>query len=205
MNLIFFDTETNGLPKNWRASMSNVDNWPRVIQLSWLVADEHENILRKQNHIIYPDGWKVPEEKFWIDNGNNTGKCMVRGIPMNVAIDLFLWDYKDCDAMISHNMEFDFNVLGAEMLRYGKKTDKRATRLCTKELTTDLCKIPFGNDRRPWMNKNYKWPSLAELHNFLFNKPFEGAHDAWNDVIALHDCFFELVKRNVIALKVQPV
>lgn len=39
MLLQFFDTETTGLPKNWRAPMHDLDNWPRIIQLAYLVFD----------------------------------------------------------------------------------------------------------------------------------------------------------------------
>ena len=50
--------------------------------------------------------------------------------------------------------------------------------------TTKLCKIPgkYG----------YKWPTLSELHMFLFGNGFEGAHDALNDVLACAACYFEL-------------
>lgn len=48
--------------------------------------------------------------------------------------------------------------------------------------------------------KNGKWPKLGELYRFLFNKDFEGAHDAMFDVIALKECFFEMAKRGVIVL-----
>ena len=55
--------------------------------------------------------------------------------------------------------------------------------------TTELCRIPgqFG----------YKWPSLSELHRFLFGTGYEEAHDAGADVAACADCFLELRRRRI--------
>jgi hypothetical protein len=34
MNYLIFDTETTGTPKNYKAPMKDIENWPRVIQLA---------------------------------------------------------------------------------------------------------------------------------------------------------------------------
>jgi len=33
---LFFDTETTGLPKKWKAPITDLDNWPRLVQLAYL-------------------------------------------------------------------------------------------------------------------------------------------------------------------------
>jgi hypothetical protein len=33
---LFFDTETTGLPKNYKAPVTDLNNWPRLVQLAWL-------------------------------------------------------------------------------------------------------------------------------------------------------------------------
>ena len=38
--LFFFDTETTGLPRDWNAPLRDLDNWPRLVQLAWLLCDE---------------------------------------------------------------------------------------------------------------------------------------------------------------------
>ena len=43
---IFFDTETTGFPRNWKAPVTDVDNWPRMVQIAWMVYDEMGNKLR---------------------------------------------------------------------------------------------------------------------------------------------------------------
>ena len=46
---LFFDTETTGLPKNWKAPVTDIDNWPRMIQIGWLLSDENgKRIVNKK-------------------------------------------------------------------------------------------------------------------------------------------------------------
>jgi DNA polymerase-3 subunit epsilon len=191
MKILFFDTETTGLPRNWKAPMKDLDNWPRVIQLAWIVCDDgiptHEAEL-----LIKPDGWKIPVEKFWIENGFSQEASEKDGDTIDFALDLFLHHHDQSDFMVSHNMSFDYNVLGSEMIRAKKQGNKYLKKLCTKEYGTDLCQLPgqYG----------YKWPKLSELHQFLFKEGFDGAHDALSDVKACMRCFYEMVNRGVISL-----
>ena len=46
----------------------------------------------------------------------------------------------------------------------------------------------------------FKYPSLNELHNWLFGCSFEGAHDALDDVKATAKCFFELKRKKLITI-----
>lgn len=202
MNVMFFDTETTGLPKNWKLPMSVLDNWPRVIQLAWHKANLDQECLAKRNALIKPDGWTIPKDKFWIDNGFDTAKSMREGEPLKEVLDGFVQDLQTCDFLVSHNMDFDHKVLGAEMLRLGLNSAHKPIRICTKEVATDYCRIPFeGRRQYPGMPpQQYKWPKLAELHQKLFGRDFEGAHDAEADVLALKDCFFELIRIKIINL-----
>lgn len=69
---IFFDTETTGLPKNWSAPVTDVNNWPRVIQLAYVVTDTNFNVIETFCELVKPDGWVIPEQKFWIDHVYST-------------------------------------------------------------------------------------------------------------------------------------
>lgn len=189
---IFFDTETTGLPKDWRAPMTKLSNWPRVIQLAWMVCDDTGCILTAEKRLIKPDGWEIPTEKFWLDNGFHQKQSLKDGIPISQVLGIFINDLNHCSVLVAHNMSFDYNVLGAEMIRANKKGNV-LKKICTKDEGTEYCKLP-GNYGR------YKWPNLTELHQKLFNKPFEGAHDALSDVIACKDCFFEMIKLNIIKI-----
>lgn len=189
---LFFDTETTGVPKNYKGKTSDLDNWPRIIQLAWQITDEHGNVLQDRKFLVKPDGWVIPKEKFWIDNGFSTEQNELDGHELPELLDQFIIDYEQCQWLIAHNIGFDYPVLGAEMIRYKKRASVKLNRFCTMLATVNHCKIPgqYG----------YKWPKLEELYTIVFGSSFEGAHDASNDVTACREVFFELKKKGIIVL-----
>jgi DNA polymerase III subunit epsilon len=189
---LFFDTETNGLPKDWKAPSDDFDNWPRVIQLAYAIYDESEKLIHKSCSLIKPDGWEIPAQKFWIDNGYSTERSITEGVPFEPVLNSFVQYRSVAKYSIAHNMAFDGKILRAEMIRHGINTEFTSKKICTMTSSTDFCKLPS--------TRGYKWPRLEELHRILFGCDFEGAHDALNDVMATAKCFFELKKRNVISL-----
>ena len=62
MFYLFFDTETTGLPRNWDAPVSDVNNWPRLVQLAFLIYDEKGIKVSGGDFIIKPDGFKIPSD-----------------------------------------------------------------------------------------------------------------------------------------------
>jgi len=43
---LIFDTETTGLPRNFKAPITDTDNWPRVVQLAWQLHDESGKLIK---------------------------------------------------------------------------------------------------------------------------------------------------------------
>ena len=199
MKFLFFDTETNGLPKDYKASYTEVDNWPRVIQLAWILADENANSLVEDSHLIKPDAWEVPAEKFWLDNGHSTERCMAEGLEIDPVLDLFFAAKMRADVLVAHNLNFDHRIVWAEIIRSGRQPRSGMHKICTMLSSTSLLRIPQVKGR------GFKWPKLEELHNYLFGKGFDGAHDAMADIRATKDCFFELVRLGVIQLPEVPL
>lgn len=194
MNIFFMDCETIGLPKSYEASYEDLDNWPRVMSLAWSLADHAGNVVAEEYRMILPNGWVVPAQKFWIDNGYSTERSMKEGIPLSDVLDLFMADIAHADVLVSHNlMSFDHPIVWAEIIRSGRKPKSDMHKICTMKSATKHANI-IGKNGRP------KWPKLDELHRFLFKKDFEGAHDALADVIACRNCFYELLKRGVVTL-----
>lgn len=202
MNFLFLDTETVGKAKDFKAPMTDLDNWPRILQLGWLLTDDEGNHINEKEYLIVPDLWEVPKEPFWIEHGFSTEKCKAEGIPLRQALVEFIADLAQSEYLISHNMNFDKNVVGAEMLRYEMR-GKKVTKICTMESSIEFCKLPFPGQREWYgkVTKTYKWPKLDELHVALFGRSMEGGHHAGEDVRALKNCFFELVKIGVISLQ----
>src|SRR5690606_26610148 len=110
--------------------------------------------------------------------------------PILAVIKLFIADLQRCEYLVAHNMSFDMNVVGAEMIRLGVTSPKKLEKICTMKTSTSFCGLPRN-----------KWPKLEELHEKLFGEKFEDAHDALADVRACARCFFELLNRKVIYLR----
>lgn len=188
MNILFFDTETTGKPRNYKAPATDVDNWPRLIQLGFEVWDSDGYQVEKYLNLIQPDGWEVPKEDFFINHNLTTERCQEEGVPVVDALLAFMDAIKNNDValLVAHNMQFDQPIVAAEMIRREMRLERIVAKFCTMKASVDLCAIPgpYG----------YKWPKLEELHRKLFDKDFANAHDAGNDVAALRNCFFELMK-----------
>ena len=55
-----FDSETTGLPKNYKAPLSDSDNWPRLVQLAWQINDNKGKLKSNKSFIIKPQGFTIP-------------------------------------------------------------------------------------------------------------------------------------------------
>lgn len=190
---LIFDTETTGLPRNWNAPISDLSNWPRMVQLAWILYDQAGNEIESESDIIKPNGFLIPQEVVKV-HGITTERALQDGEELGVVLRKFINVLDRAEYLIAHNMSFDEKIVGAELIRekiYPNRTTK-IKKICTKEISTDYCKIP-GDYR-------YKWPSLSELYFILFKTNFEEAHNATVDVRICARCFFELKRRGVITI-----
>ena len=181
MKYLFFDTETTGLPKNYNAPASDTDNWPRLVQLAWLVTDEKGEVISKHNYIVKPDGFIIPLAASAV-HGIEHSKALEVGEDLLEVLKSFA-ESMDLHkpTVVGHNVSFDINVLAAEFIRRGMKPALlEAESYCTMKETINFCDLP-----------NKKYPKLIELHRKLFKTDFDGAHDALVDVLACAKCFFE--------------
>lgn len=183
---LFFDTETNGLPKSEIRNGAKVTVYPRVIQLAWILLDNDLNEVDSFCELIKPDGWVIPNEQFWIDNGYSTETNEAKGVYAAYALQCFANAIDKCHTMVAHNIAFDMPVLISEMRTYEVSAENKSSiKLCTMKASTEFCALPSNRG-------GYKWPKLIELHQRLFGVGFEGAHDALEDVRATVRCFREL-------------
>lgn len=183
--ILVWDVETTGIPVSYDAPVSDVYNWPRVIQLAYELFWEDGTTIDKKCELIKPDGWKIPTAKFWQDNGFFTEINEEHGVPIQSMLIQFKQVAEAADTIVSHNLGYDYPITACEMFRYGVKLDKKPKKFCTKLASTDVCKIPGYKGR-------YKWPTLQEAHKILFGKDFDGAHDAGADVGACKAVYLRL-------------
>ena len=77
-----FDTETTGLPKNFKADVSDSDNWPRLVQLAWQLNDETGKLISNNTLIVKPEGFTIPYNSEKV-HGISTEKALKEGIDSN--------------------------------------------------------------------------------------------------------------------------
>lgn len=186
---LVFDTETTGLPRDFKAPITDLDNWPRVVQLAWQLHDEAGELIIQKDYIIRPDGFNIPFESERI-HGISTELALAVGENLSTVLELFQKDLARSNFMVGHNLKFDLNVLGCEFIRLGQETPltKPVLDTCT-ERSAQLCQIPGGRGGK------FKLPTLTELHLHLFNEGFNEAHNATADVESTARCFLELLRK----------
>jgi DNA polymerase III subunit epsilon len=187
---LFFDTETTGIPKNYSAPVSDLKNWPRLVQIAWLLTDEQGAEEKSAAYIIKPQGFSIPSDVALI-HGITNDLAQKMGVELKPVLDEIIADLSIAAVLVAHNIEFDEKIVGAELLRAGYRDHlARKTRKCTMKAATVFCRIPgpYG----------YKWPKLQELHKQLFRKNFDNAHNALDDVRACAKCYFELRRLGIM-------
>jgi DNA polymerase III subunit alpha len=189
---LIFDTETTGLPKKYTAPISDTDNWPRCIQIAWQLHDAMGRVIEHQDFLIQPEGFNIPYDAERI-HGISTELAQAEGIPLVEVLEKFNVALSKAKFIVGQNLGFDVNIMGCEFYRLGVESPMSSMPIldtCT-EVTASLLKLPGGRGGK------FKLPTLTELHQYLFNKPFAEAHNATADVEATTRCFFELIRTEV--------
>ncbi len=188
--LLFFDTETNGLPLDRSKSVFEYkNNWPDIVSLSWVVSNNDE-IVSQKSYIIKPENWTITNESTSIHGITHEYAC-INGLSLKKVLILFMKDVETVDYVIAHNMEFDKSVLfnsymwrlNANPLLFWPKNE-----ICTMIKSSNELKII---NKYNSYNK-YKYPKLDELYTHTFNKEAPvNAHNSERDVDILYQIFIK--------------
>ena len=188
---LFFDTETTGLPRNYKVPVSDIKNWPRLVQIAWLVTNDGGKEIKSAEYIIKPSGFSIPPEAAEI-HGITDEIASRLGVKLKPVLEEIAADIATAAVLIAHNIQFDEKILGAEFLRTDalNHLEEKPTK-CTMKESTQFCGLPGHHG-------NNKWPKLQELYARLFRKGFDNAHSALADVRACSKCYFELRRIGVM-------
>jgi len=158
MKLLFFDTETTGLPKSRDPVSKGPNNWPHMVSISWVIQDDGKTI-ETQNFIVKPN-WQIPPDSIKI-HGISQERAWRDGQPLKEILEKFF--SISYDWIVGHNIDFDLNVLINACL-WDLKLDmpKFGNQFCTMKHSTELCRIPMGT--------RWKSPKLGELYEHVFKK-----------------------------------
>lgn len=191
---LIFDTETTGVPHNKTAPVTDLENWPRVVQLAWQLHDAKGKLLGQDNALIKPIGFDIPFKAEQV-HGISTRRALEEGKELAGVVERFMAAMEKAAVLVGHNIEFDLPIMGAELVRLGLDPQRLLAKSKTDTATVavDYCRLPGGPGGK------LKMPKLQELHEKLFGSTFRDAHDAAYDVAATARCFFALVRVGVVA------
>ena len=146
---LIFDTETTGLPHNKTAPITDLENWPRLVQIAWQLHDGKGNLLSQQNYLVKPDGFDIPFKAEQV-HGISTKRALEEGQDLNQVLELLLKDLSRTSLVVGHNIEFDINIIGAEFIR--RKFDPelllKLSKLDTGLSSTEFCQLSGGTRRQ---------------------------------------------------------
>lgn len=198
--ILVLDIETTGLANDLNASFEDIDNWPYVVQVSYHILSGYDNnILKETDYILRPDGFDIPEASTAI-HGINHDSAIEKGWDRRDFYKYFIEQLKAVHYIVAHNADFDINVIKCELLRYTELSKVEIDQLfskieiiCTMKASTTVCKITSR-----YSDCEYKFPSLKELHQYLFDENYDNIHNSLFDVRATTKCFLELSKKGFI-------
>ena len=198
-DVLFFDTETTGIPErswNWD---TDFEQYPHVVQMAWLHG------CKVETHIIRPDGWEIPQETVDV-HGITTEYALEHGEPFASVVDMFIQDCHDAGLICGHNIHFDTSIIKANILRelgreYYDANDVENALYKGKRIDTMRPTMKWVDARMA--NGRLKFPNLSELYSRCFPGASFPAHDALEDVKAVAKCLPVILELGLVELKVK--
>jgi DNA polymerase III epsilon subunit-like protein len=176
MKLLVFDTETTGLPPKVPVLEETLNDWPNIVQLSWMTFDTETYKYTEYDYVI-TSPCEIKNDHI---HGITTSMNKAIGFPFKPVYSIFKECLYTCDLVIGHNIRFDINMLHVECLRNGIVWTNNKPTYCTMMATTRMCKLN-------------KWPRLSELHQHLFHEDAENLHNSMIDVIVCLRCYLKIM------------
>jgi len=215
LKIIILDTETNGLPKNRYAPISEPGNYPAILQLSWTIYKvEGRTLTTLSSRDI---GLALDPSIPW-----DAGAAKIHGIPERIArsgtpLTKALLEFREAiysvDVAVAHNLAFDKTVLraagfaaAAAAASAAATTELRSLwpptikEFCTMTATRDLVRIPATAKQAQYADLGrYKAPKLNELYTWLYGHVYDMSgsvlHTAASDTHCLAQCLTALLRR----------
>jgi len=212
--IIFFDTETTGIPLYNKPS--NDPGQPYITELAaQLCVEETGEVLGAMNVLIRPHGWEIPDEIQTL-TGITMDLARRAGVPMEFALELFLNLWRNADMRCAHGEPFDMRLVRIALKRdevYATENIrgedglqipfadywKDAPRFCTIAASTKILNLPPTEKMVAAKRTGPKSPNLSEAYEFFTGMPLEGAHRAMVDVDACKAVYYGIKKHHAQA------
>ena len=184
-----YDVETTGLPIriNRRLNYNNLESFNncRLVSISWIITDNINNIIEKGTYYVKPDNFEVSQQSINI-HGLTNEFLEQNGESIHNIIDLIkniFTDKYEIIKIVSHNIDFDINVLKSELVRYNYsdlliKINDIET-YCTMLKSQSVMRVN-------------KWPKLSEAYRYFYDEDITNAHQAEYDTLYCYKIFKKL-------------
>lgn len=172
MKLLIFDTETTELLNN------NTKETCRIVQLSWINYDTNTKTKEENDFVFNTDCQITNSHIHGITTEQSSG-----GYYFSEICDIFMRDVINSQLLVGHNINYDLNAVEVELDRLEQWYN---------------INILFGKDVFDTMKQSCrilglkKYPKLTDLYYRFYNKNFDNAHNALEDVRATLQCYLKL-------------
>lgn len=201
--ILFYDTETNGLPL-WNQP-SEHPNQPHITQLAAELFDaDSGRVLAFMDVMIQPEGWTIPPELEQLTGITNALAARF-GHPISNALNTFSLMWSESGLRVAHNESFDQRLVRIEALRkfgndHGFHEDwKNGPTFCTQANSTKIINLPPSAKMVAAGRTHAKSPNLGEAYQFFTGTKLEGAHNAAVDLAACKAVYFGILKHQAKA------
>lgn len=186
--LLFIDTETSGLPKDWKLPYQDNDNWPYAVQVSWVIYTNDKQEVKREDHYISDDDFVIGKEAYEI-HGLTREFLTKNGEPRRQIMELLYNDLEQYQPLVvGHFVELDFNITGVDFYRLGMEQPmSKLPMFCTMLGSKSLVRNP-----------QMQYLKLGQLYDLLFNRQMIKQHNAMIDALATAECFFELERTGAV-------
>ena len=193
MKIVFYDTETSGLPIRKYEYGRLYITQPYIVQLAWLVYDTDTEAIEKNIRYVKLNNSIHISEKSTEIHGITRELLEVKGKHIIDVLNDFRHTTKNCDLFVAHNVTFDKHLIEEECRRNELECvfDNTKSHHCTMKSNIERCGILKQYKGKP----SFKYPTLLELHNHLFPNDKDikedQLHNAYNDVLLTFRCYFQ--------------
>lgn len=194
MSILFFDTETTGLP-DFR-SPPGAQFQPRVIQIAAILTDGDGKTINQFCSLVKLDAGQEIHQKALDKHGITWDMADRYGLSATSCLRLMERFIGMADAVVAHNIWFDDWMLARESAACGGEgvSPINKTKLCTQELSAPILNLPPTEKMLAAGFNKPKSPNLGEAFAHFFGRDFEDAHNAMADCMACKDVYFEIMR-----------
>ncbi len=182
--MLFIDTETTGIPKDWSAPYADNESWPCSVQVAWAIYTREGQEVKTVNYYVRDEDFDISPASIKI-HGLTQHFIHANGVRREEALLQLTADLQEYQPLVvAHFMQLDYHMVGVGYHRAGMPNPLLGLPLfCTMLASTKFLLRPHQRFLR-----------LGEMYERLFGTPLEKQHNALIDAQATAKCFFELVR-----------